>query len=198
MAFMKTLLIASVAVFVAAAPGYGESAPAAEAAPAKEAAPAMHAEPAGNTEVEVDGQDNGAVCGNGQKIACCNSGEDLIGANCLSIPIREFDLISSTMRRKWRLMLMINDSGHPHPEGLRLQRRRLLPDWRRRGQPHQPRAQLPGHSSLSVVAPTSFDGIALFPFLVDTGGTYKASAPSFFASSTSFLVGVNFLTLRIV
>ena len=41
-------------------------------------------------EVDVSGQDNGAVCGNGQKIACCNSGEDLIGANCLSIPIRTF------------------------------------------------------------------------------------------------------------
>ena len=84
---MKTLLIASVAAFVAAAPGYGAEPAAAEVAPAQAApAPAMHEE-AGNTEVEVSGQDNGAVCGNGQKIACCNSGEDLIGANCLSIPI---------------------------------------------------------------------------------------------------------------
>merc|ERR1712183_1152324 len=30
---------------------------------------------------------NTKVTGNGQKLACCNSGEDLIGANCLSIPI---------------------------------------------------------------------------------------------------------------
>jgi hypothetical protein len=89
MAFMKTLLIASVAAFVAAAPGYGAEPAAAEVAPAQAApAPAMHEE-SGNTEVDVSGQDNGAVCGNGQKIACCNSGEDLIGANCLSIPIRE-------------------------------------------------------------------------------------------------------------
>jgi hypothetical protein len=89
MAFMKTLLIASVAAFVAAAPGYDQAAPAAEVAPAQAApAPAM-AEPAGNTEINADSQSSKAVCGNGQKIACCNSGEDLIGANCLSIPIRE-------------------------------------------------------------------------------------------------------------
>jgi hypothetical protein len=88
MAFMKTLLIASVAAFVAAAPGYGAEPAAAEVAPAQAAAPPVHEE-AGNTKVDVSSQDNGAVCGNGQKIACCNSGEDLIGANCLSIPIRE-------------------------------------------------------------------------------------------------------------
>jgi hypothetical protein len=89
---MKTLLIASVAAFVAAAPGYGAEPAAAEVAPAQAAAPAAPApvhEEAGNTKVDVSSQDNGAVCGNGQKIACCNSGEDLIGANCLSIPIRE-------------------------------------------------------------------------------------------------------------
>ena len=83
---MKTLLIASVAAFVAAAPGYDQAAPAAEVAPAQ-AAPV--AKEAGNTEVNVESQSSKAVCGNGQKIACCNSGEDLIGANCLSIPIRE-------------------------------------------------------------------------------------------------------------
>ena len=87
MAFMKTLLIASVAAFVAAAPGYDQAAPAAVAQPAQ-AAPAA-AEPAGNTKVDVSSQSNDAVCGNDQKLACCNSGEDLIGANCLSIPIRE-------------------------------------------------------------------------------------------------------------
>ncbi|KAK4923144.1 high-copy hsp90 suppressor [Elasticomyces elasticus] len=31
--------------------------------------------------------DGSTKCGNGQKIACCNSGEDLIGLNCLSVPI---------------------------------------------------------------------------------------------------------------
>jgi len=39
------------------------------------------------TEVEVSSQESAPVCGNGQELACCNSGEDLIGANCLSIPI---------------------------------------------------------------------------------------------------------------
>ena len=87
MAFMKTLLIASVAAFVAAAPGYGAE-PAAEVQPA-EAAPAPAHEEAGNTKVDVSSQDNGAVCGNGQKLACCNSGEDLIGLNCLSVPVRK-------------------------------------------------------------------------------------------------------------
>jgi outer membrane biosynthesis protein TonB len=40
-----------------------------------------------STEVDVSSQDNAPVCGNNQELACCNSGEDLIGANCLSIPI---------------------------------------------------------------------------------------------------------------
>jgi outer membrane biosynthesis protein TonB len=42
-----------------------------------------------STEVDVSSQDNAPVCGNNQELACCNSGEDLIGANCLSIPIRK-------------------------------------------------------------------------------------------------------------
>lgn len=67
MAFIKSLLIASVAAFAYAAP---------------------QAE-GGAKEVNVHSQENAAKCGNGQKIACCNSGEDLIGANCLSIPIRK-------------------------------------------------------------------------------------------------------------
>jgi hypothetical protein len=66
MAFFKSLIIASVAAIVIAAPS-------------------DH-----NTDVNVDSQSNSAACGNGQKLACCNSGEDLIGANCLSIPIRMY------------------------------------------------------------------------------------------------------------
>ena len=42
------------------------------------------------TEVDVSSQESAPVCGNGQELACCNSGEDLIGANCLSIPIRKY------------------------------------------------------------------------------------------------------------
>ena len=75
MAFFKSLLIASVAAVAFAAPQGGAS--------------------DNNKKVEVDSQSNAPVCGNGQKIACCNSGEDLIGANCLSIPIR-----SSTLQLK--------------------------------------------------------------------------------------------------
>ena len=67
MAFFKSLIIASVAAVAFAAP---------QGASDK------------NTEVKVSGQDNSPKCGNGQKIACCNSGEDLIGLNCLSVPIR--------------------------------------------------------------------------------------------------------------
>ena len=65
MAFFKTLVIASVAA-VAFAQGGSDK----------------------NTKVDIDSSDASAKCGNGQKLACCNSGEDLIGANCLSIPIR--------------------------------------------------------------------------------------------------------------
>lgn len=68
MAFFKTLLIASVAAFAYAAPQGGAS---------------DH-----NSKVGVDSKSSAPVCGNGQKLSCCNSGEDLIGANCLSIPIR--------------------------------------------------------------------------------------------------------------
>ncbi|GAB7332310.1 hypothetical protein MBLNU13_g04142t1 [Cladosporium sp. NU13] len=67
MAFFKTLLIASVAAFAYAAPQGGAS--------------------DGNTKVGIDNKESQAVCGNGQKLSCCNSGEDLIGLNCLSVPI---------------------------------------------------------------------------------------------------------------
>jgi len=67
MAFFKSLIIASVAA-VALAQGASDK----------------------NTKVDVNTQANEAKCGNGQKIACCNSGEDLIGLNCLSVPVRTF------------------------------------------------------------------------------------------------------------
>ncbi|KAL1590954.1 Hydrophobin-1 [Cladosporium halotolerans] len=66
MAFFKTLLIASVAAVAYAAPQGAAD---------------------GKTEVNVKSDDASAKCGNGQKLACCNSGEDLIGLNCLNIPI---------------------------------------------------------------------------------------------------------------
>merc|ERR1712119_166342 len=66
MAFFKTLLIASVAAVAFASPQGASD---------------------GNTKVTGKTMASDAVCGNGQELACCNSGEDLIGANCLSIPI---------------------------------------------------------------------------------------------------------------
>ena len=71
MAFFKSLIIASVAA-VALAQGASDK----------------------NTKVDVDSQSGAPKCGNGQKIACCNSGEDLIGLNCLSVPIRKLTLQS--------------------------------------------------------------------------------------------------------
>ena len=68
MAFFKSLLIASVAAVAFAAPQGASD----------------H-----NTKVGITDTEAAAQCGNGQKLACCNSGEDLIGANCLSIPIRK-------------------------------------------------------------------------------------------------------------
>ncbi|KAL1584792.1 hypothetical protein WHR41_06576 [Cladosporium halotolerans] len=64
MAFMKTLLIASVAA-VAYAQGGSD----------------------GAKKISVDKSSGEAKCGNGQKLACCNSGEDLIGLNCLNVPV---------------------------------------------------------------------------------------------------------------
>jgi hypothetical protein len=76
MAFFKTLLIASVAAVALASPQGASD---------------------GNTKVTGKTMASDAVCGNGQKLACCNSGEDLIGANCLSIPIRTFPTISLSL-----------------------------------------------------------------------------------------------------
>jgi hypothetical protein len=68
MAFIKSLLIASVAAVAFAAPQGGSSDK--------------------NAKVDIDSETGEAKCGNGQKLACCNTGEDLIGLNCLSVPIR--------------------------------------------------------------------------------------------------------------
>lgn len=69
MAFFKTLFIASMAAFAYAAPQSGAS--------------------DGNTVVDITGKEAEAKCGNGQKLACCNSGEDLIGANCALVQVRK-------------------------------------------------------------------------------------------------------------
>jgi len=129
MAFFKSLLIASVAAVAFAAPqGASE----------------------GNTKVSASKQSSDAMCGNGQKLACCNSGEDLIGANCLSVPVRTFHSSSPIHQNNPTKLTLQPHSRHPHPASLRLQRRRLLPDRRRLRQPHQPRAQLPRHPPLSA------------------------------------------------
>lgn len=134
MAFFKSLIIASVAAVALAQGGASDN----------------------NKKVEVDTKAGDYKCGNGQKVACCNSGEDLIGLNCLSVPIRMslsslFPQISiSIVATGPQSLTVLLHSRHPHPEGLRFQRRRLLRDWRLRRQPPQPRGQLPCHPSLSV------------------------------------------------
>ena len=138
MAFFKSLIIASVAAFAFAAPQGGAS--------------------DSNTKVGVDSQDSKAVCGNGQKLACCNTGEDLIGLNCLSIPIRK---LSPSSTKQLHSTNNPPHSRHPHPAGLRLQRRRMLPDRRCRGQPHQPRAQLPCHPPLSALSLSTMGGLQI-------------------------------------
>ena len=67
MAFFKSLIIASVAAVALAQGGASDN----------------------NKKVEIDTKAGDYKCGNGQKVACCNSGEDLIGLNCLSVPIRK-------------------------------------------------------------------------------------------------------------
>ncbi|KAM0717725.1 hypothetical protein Q7P37_007577 [Cladosporium fusiforme] len=66
MAFIKTLLIASVAALAYAAPQGASD---------------------GKTDINVDKSSSDQKCGNGQKLSCCNSGEDLIGANCLNVVV---------------------------------------------------------------------------------------------------------------
>jgi hypothetical protein len=129
MAFFKTLFIASVAAVAFAAPQSGAS--------------------DGNKNVEVSSSESSQQCGNGSKIACCNSGEDLIGLNCLSVPIRKPSPLPSPPL-SFFIANHLSSSRHPDPAGLRLQRRCLLPYWRRRGQRHQPRGQLHCHPRLSV------------------------------------------------
>jgi hypothetical protein len=105
MAFFKSLLIASVAVVAYAA---------------------SHDASDGNKKIDVSSQGNSPKCGNGQKIACCNSGEDLIGLNCLSIPIG----LSTGSLNSNDVETDKKYSCRPDPTGLRFQRRCLLPDWR--------------------------------------------------------------------
>jgi hypothetical protein len=87
------------------------------------------------TEADVDGKQNGAQCGNGQKLSCCNSGGSLLGLNCLSVPIREFPPACVADRRStgtWLsgfFPLTHYDSWRADPEVLWFQRCRLLPDW---------------------------------------------------------------------
>jgi hypothetical protein len=69
MAFFKTLFIASVAAVAFAAPQGGAS--------------------DGNKEINIDSKSSESKCGNGQKLACCNQGEELLGLNCISVPIRK-------------------------------------------------------------------------------------------------------------
>ncbi|KAM0721451.1 hypothetical protein Q7P37_002375 [Cladosporium fusiforme] len=66
MAFFKTLFIASMAAVALASPQGASD---------------------GKTEINASKDDSSQKCGNGQKLACCNSGEDLIGANCLNVVV---------------------------------------------------------------------------------------------------------------
>lgn len=102
MAFFKTLLIASVAAVAYAAPQGAAD---------------------GKTEVNVKSDDASAKCGNGQKLACCNSGEDLIGLNCLNIPIRELTISHTTESATLTVQQLLSPSSRPAaPTSLRAAR----------------------------------------------------------------------------
>jgi hypothetical protein len=77
-------------------------------------------------EADIDAQQSGAQCGNGQKLSCCNSGSSLLGLNCLSVPIREFLSFPQSVRET---LLMRRESWCATPEVLWLQCCRLLSDW---------------------------------------------------------------------
>jgi hypothetical protein len=66
-------------------------------------------------EADVDAQQSGTQCGNGQKLSCCNSGNSLLGLNCLSVPIREFWLLPSANAPR---LLTLCDSRRANPEVL--------------------------------------------------------------------------------
>jgi hypothetical protein len=72
MAFTKTLIVAAMAAVAFAVPQGGAS--------------------DGNKKVEIDSKTSENACGNGSKVACCNQGEDLIGLNCISVPVRKSSL----------------------------------------------------------------------------------------------------------
>jgi len=127
------------------------------------------------TEADVDSQQSGAQCGNGQKLSCCNSGNSLLGLNCLSVPIRKlpsFSLRPTLDDFQGSFFFLLTQpwySRRANPAVLRFQRCRLLSDWRLHGmshlltpklcgglvidtdanessgKPHQHRAQLPYH-----------------------------------------------------
>ena len=52
---------------------------------------------------KTSGGDDAGVCGNNQKLACWNSELDLLGINCLSVPIRKSRRRWSSVRRKCAL-----------------------------------------------------------------------------------------------
>jgi len=80
-------------------------------------------------EADVDAQQSGAQCGNGQKLSCCNSGGGLLGLNCLSVPIRTF-LTSACSLLSKALLIKCRDSWRADPEVLWLQCCHVLSDWR--------------------------------------------------------------------
>jgi hypothetical protein len=80
-------------------------------------------------EADLDAQQSGAQCGNGQKLSCCNSGSSLLGLNCLSVPIREFLPWTSYKRVDAIRLLTYRDSRCATPEVLWLQCCCLLSDW---------------------------------------------------------------------
>ena len=130
MAFFKTLLIASVAALAFAAPQGGAS--------------------DGNKEIEIDSKTGEAKCGNGQKLACCNQGEELIGINCLSVPIRTSPCNNppSNPSRRQRRMTNSFSSQSPSPSN-----RPAVPTSPPAARPATPRA------TSSTLRPTAFPSL---------------------------------------
>jgi hypothetical protein len=113
--------------------------------PAVVAAPVVEEEP--TTEIDVSSQESAPVCGNDQQLACCNSGEDLIGANCLSIPIRKSPEISNLIT--FQKCILTRTLQSPSPSS-------------RPAVPTSPRAARP--ATPSATSSTSSSTALLFPF----------------------------------
>jgi hypothetical protein len=113
--------------------------------PAVVAAPVVAEEP--TTEIDVSSQESAPVCGNDQQLACCNSGEDLIGANCLSIPISESPDISNLIILQ--KCILTRTSQSPSPSS-------------RPAVPTSPRAARP--ATPLATSSTSSSTASLFPF----------------------------------